>query len=104
MSYKYWVHCQAEPDHVLTTGNQKRHKPNYSHMTKIAVIDITDFLREGLTSESPTMQVEYGLINGKPFIFNYKIRPTLASMVEDFVEVYLYCLSYLNEYESTFNK
>jgi len=100
MSYEYWVHCQAEPDHVLTNGNQKRHKPNYSPMTKITVIDISDFLREGLTSDSTTMQVEYGMINGKPFMFNYKIRPTLASMVKDFVDVYIYCLNYLAEYES----
>lgn len=100
MSYEYWVHCQSEPDHVLTNGNQKRYKPNNSPMTKIAVIDISDFLREGLTSESTTMLVEYGLINGKPFMFNYKIRPTLAAMVEDFMSVYLYCLDYLAEYES----
>lgn len=100
MSYEYWVHCQAEPDHVLTNGNQKRHKPNSTIMTKIAVIDITDFLREGLTSESATMQVEYAVFNGKPFIFNYKIRPTLASMVSDFMAVYLYSLDYLSQYES----
>ena len=100
MSYEYWVHCQAEPDHVLTNGNQKRHKPNYSHMTKIAVIDITDFLREGLASSSPTMLVEYAIINDKPFIFNYKIRPTLASMVDDFTAVYFHCQDYLSQYES----
>ena len=69
-------------------------------MTKITVIDISDFLREGLTSDSTTMQVEYGMINGKPFMFNYKIRPTLASMVKDFVDVYIYCLNYLAAYES----
>jgi len=71
-------------------------------MTKLISINIEDHLR--LKSDSSFICVEYGFILDRPYICNYRIRPTLAAMVKDWIELFLFIDQYILNLEKYKNQ
>lgn len=71
-------------------------------MTKLISINIEDHLR--LKSDNSFITVEYGFIVDRPYISNYRIRPTMAAMVKDWMELFLYIEQYILNLENYKNQ